>query len=72
LLKSCQIVGVFYGAMTMRDPARARSIGDELLDRVAKGELRPYVSGRYPLERAGEALRLVIDRKVVGKVVVTP
>jgi len=72
LLKSCQIVGVFYGAMTMRDPARARSIGDELLDRVAKGELRPYVSGRYPLERAGEALRLLIDRKVVGKVVVTP
>jgi len=56
----------------MRDPARARSIGDELLDRVAKGELRPYVSGRYPLERAGEALRLLIDRKVVGKVVVTP
>jgi NADPH2:quinone reductase len=72
LLKSCQIVGVFYGAMTMREPARARSIGDELLDRVAKGELRPYVSGRYPLERAGEALRLLIDRKVVGKVVVTP
>jgi NADPH2:quinone reductase len=72
LLKSCQIVGVFYGAMTMRDPALARSIGDELLDRVAKGELSPYVSGRYPLERAGEALRLLIDRKVVGKVVVTP
>jgi NADPH2:quinone reductase len=72
LLKSCQIVGVFYGAMTMRDPALARSIGDELLGRVATGELRPYVSGRYPLERAGEALRLLIDRKVVGKVVVTP
>jgi NADPH2:quinone reductase len=72
LLKSCQIVGVFYGAMTMRDPARARSIGDELLDLVAKGDLRPYVSGRYPLEQAGEALRLLIDRKVVGKVVVTP
>jgi NADPH2:quinone reductase len=72
LLKSCQIVGVFYGAMTARDPALATSIGAELLDLVATGDLRPYVSGRYPLERASEALRLLMDRKAVGKVVVTP
>jgi hypothetical protein len=30
------------------------------------------VSGRYPLERAGEALRAMIDRKAVGKLVITP
>ena len=39
---------------------------------MASGDLRPHVSGRYPLERAGEALRLLIDREAVGKVVVTP
>ncbi len=39
---------------------------------VASGDLQPHVSGRYPLERAGEALRLLIDRKAIGKVVVTP
>ena len=50
-------MGVFYGAMTMRDPALSRSIGDELLDLVANCELQPHVSGRYPLERASEALR---------------
>ena len=72
LLKSCQIVGVFYGAMTARDPALSASIGDELIGLVAAGDLRPHVSGRYPLERAGEALRLLIDRQAVGKVVVTP
>ena len=72
LLKSCQIVGVFYGAMTARDPALATSISEKLIDLVAKGDLRPHVSGRYPLERAGEALRLLIDREAVGKVVVTP
>ncbi len=72
LLKSCQIVGVFYGAMTARDPALAASIGEELLGLVATGDLRPHVSGRYPLERASEALRLLIDRQAVGKVVVTP
>lgn len=72
LLKSCQIIGVFYGAMTARDPALSRAIGEELIDHVAKGELQPHVSGRYPLERASEALRALIDREVIGKVVVTP
>ena len=72
LLKSCQIVGVFYGAMTARDPALSATISEELMGMVANGDLQPHVSGRYPLERAGEALRLLIDRKAVGKVVVTP
>ncbi len=72
LLKSCQIVGVFYGAMTVRDPGLNASIGDELINLVATGDLQPHVSGRYPLERASEALRLLIDRKAIGKVVITP
>ena len=72
LLKSCQIVGVFYGAMTAREPARNAEIGDQLIDWVASGTLQPYVSNRYPLEGAGEALRALMDRTVVGKVVITP
>ena len=72
LLKSCQIVGVFYGAMTARNPVLAGEITDELIELVATGKLRPHVSGRYPLERAGEALRALIDRTAVGKLVITP
>jgi len=72
LLKSCQIVGVFYGAMTAREPARNAKIGDQLIDWVASGKLQPYVSNRYPLERAGDALRAMMDRAVVGKVVIAP
>lgn len=72
LLKSCQIVGVFYGAMTARDPALRDSIVAELLDHTASGRLNPHVSGRYPLEQASLALRALIDRKAVGKVVIEP
>jgi NADPH2:quinone reductase len=72
LLKSCQIVGVFYGAMTGREPARAAQISDQLLEWLASGKLQPYVSARYPLDRAGEALRSMMDRTVVGKVVIVP
>ena len=72
LLKSCQIVGVFYGAMTAREPERNAEISDALVELVASGELQPYVSERYPLERAGDALRAMMDRKAIGKLVITP
>ena len=72
LLKSCQIVGVFYGAMTAREPERSAAISEQLIDWLASGKLQPHVSNRYPLEHAGEALRAMMNRAVVGKVVITP
>ncbi len=72
LLKSCQIVGVFYGAMTARDPELRDAVSNELIELTANGKLKPHVSGRYPLERAGEALRALMDRKALGKVVIEP
>lgn len=72
LLKSCQIVGVFYGAMTQRDPELNAAVTRELLDYIAAGKLNPYVSARYPLDRTGEAMRSLIDRTAVGKVVIEP
>jgi len=72
LLKGCQIVGVFYGAMTAREPELNRSISDQLIELVASGKLQPHVSERFPLERAGEALRSLMDRTALGKVVIAP
>jgi NADPH2:quinone reductase len=72
LLKSCQIIGVFYGAMTVKEPERNAEISQALVDLVASGKLQPHVSERYPLERAGEALRAMMDRQAVGKLVITP
>ncbi len=72
LLKSCQIVGVFYGAMTVREPDLAASIGNELIELTASGKLAPHISDRYGLEQAGEALRSMMDRTSLGKVVIEP
>ena len=71
LLKGCQIVGVFWGAHTMREPqVHLENMGD-LFRMYGEGKIRPRVSDSYPLEKAGEALQLLSDRKVLGKVVVT-
>lgn len=72
LLKGCDIVGVFFGAMNARDPALRDTVSAELMGLVASGQLRPYVSGRYSLEDAGAALRSLIDRQALGKLVIEP
>lgn len=43
-----------------------------LLDLVAQGKITPLIDRELPLEQAAEGLRLIQDRKVLGKVIVTP
>jgi len=71
LLKSCSIVGVFWGAFVGREPQRHRENVAELMQWWTDGKLHPHVSTIYPLERAHEAIRELADRKAKGKVVVT-
>jgi NADPH2:quinone reductase len=69
LLKGCQIVGVFWGAHTVREPqAHAENMAD-LFRMYANGQIKPRISARFPLEQAADALTLMQDRKVLGKVV---
>lgn len=72
LLKGCQVVGVFWGAFTGREPRKNRENIDELLRWYEQGRIKPHVSHTYPLERTPEALRALAERKVKGKVVVVP
>jgi NADPH:quinone reductase-like Zn-dependent oxidoreductase len=43
-----------------------------LMDLVAAGRVKPVIDRVAPLEQAAEGLRLIQDREVIGKVVVTP
>jgi NADPH2:quinone reductase len=72
LLKGASIVGVFWGQFMMRDPGAAYAQFRQLLAWVAEGKLKPHVHAALPLERAGEAMRILLDRKVHGKIVLTP
>jgi NADPH2:quinone reductase len=70
LLKSCQIVGVFWGAFVAREPKRNAQHVAELMALYEKGAIRPHVSATFPLERGAEAIQHLADRKATGKVVV--
>lgn len=71
LLKSCQIVGVFWGAFTARDPAGNKANIQELFDLYAAGKIKPQISKRFSFAEGAQAIRELMDRKATGKVVVT-
>ena len=71
LLKSCQIVGVFWGASIQQDPAGHMRNMLELFDLYEKGLIKPHISASFPMVDAARALDLIADRKVLGKVVLT-
>lgn len=70
LVKDASVIGFTIGALGRLDPARAERNFAVLLGWLTSGRIRPYVSHRLPLERTADALQLIIDRKVIGKVVV--
>ncbi|GGL98843.1 NADPH:quinone oxidoreductase family protein [Deinococcus aerophilus] len=72
LLKGASLVGVFWGEFAKRDPAaNARNLA-RLSGWVLEGQVRPLVSERYTLERGPQAMRDLLERRVTGKVVITP
>lgn len=71
LLKSCDVCGVFWGAFTMREPQRNREHIAQLFRWWEEGKIAPRVTGTYPLERAGEAIAALGERRAAGKLVVT-
>lgn len=71
LLKGCEAVGVFWGSFVAREPERNQANVEQLMTWWREGRLRPHVSETFPLERAGEAIRHIADRKALGKIVVT-
>jgi NADPH2:quinone reductase len=71
LLKGCEIVGVFWGAWVARNPDRHQQSVAELMDLYAAGKIKPFVSERFPLDRAADAIAHLASRQAMGKVVVT-
>lgn len=71
LLKSCQVVGVFYGAFSMRFPEQNRKNFSELMALFGSGKITPLIGAEYSLEEYEDALNCLAQRRAIGKVVVT-
>jgi len=72
LLKERQILGVYWGDWTRRDPAGHARNMRELVGWIRDGRVRPAITERVGLEGVAGALERMAGRKVLGKVVVNP
>jgi NADPH2:quinone reductase len=69
LLRNTEVVGAGWGAYVMGKPDLNREVGAAIGRLVDEGVIRPVVGDRFPLERAGEALQALDERRATGKVV---
>jgi NADPH2:quinone reductase len=71
LLKSCQVIGVFWGDFTARYPDLHAANVAQLMQLYLAGKIKPAVTERYPLARGAEAIARLGARQARGKIVVT-
>ena len=71
LIKGLTVLGVRAGETIRRhSPELGRDYTEELPRLAGLGVMRPHISHRFPMERAADAFRVLIDRQVVGKAVI--
>ena len=72
LLRSYDVLGVYWGAWTLREPQGHRANMAQILDWCAQGKLSSHVHAVYPLEQAPAALKAIAARQVMGKAILRP
>ncbi|MFC5232254.1 NADPH:quinone oxidoreductase family protein [Pseudonocardia zijingensis] len=72
LLNNIDVVGVGWGAFASARPGYLKAQWAELEPHLRSGALDPLISTTLPLDRAAEALALIDERRVTGKVVLQP
>jgi len=71
LLKGCQIVGVFWGASVLKDPKSHQKNITELFELYLRGQIKPRICARFDVQNSGQALQMMQERGVMGKIVLT-
>lgn len=70
LIKGFSVVGVRAGEYGRRFPERGREDREIIWQWAAEGSVEPHIHERFPLADARAGLQMLIDRKVVGKLVI--
>lgn len=69
LLKGASLVGVFWGTFTgLESEVNQKNIA-EINQLLSEGKIKPLISKEVPMENAVEAIKMIGNRGVIGKVV---
>jgi NADPH2:quinone reductase len=68
LIKGASVLGVRAGEAARKNPALGEVRLQALTEWAEAGRIRPNISHRLPLEDYAKAMRLLVDRKAIGRV----
>jgi NADPH2:quinone reductase len=68
MIKGASVLGVRAGEAVRKNPALGEVRIKTLTEWAEAGKVRPNISHRLPLEEYARAMRLLIDRKAIGRV----
>jgi len=68
LIKGASVLGVRAGEAARRDPAIGEARLKSLFEWAEAGKVRPNISHRLPLADVAQAMRLLTERKAIGRV----
>jgi len=68
LIKGASVLGVRAGEAVRKNPVLGEVRLKALLQWAEEGKLRPNISHRLPLQDYAKAMRLLLDRKAIGRV----
>jgi NADPH2:quinone reductase len=68
LIKGASVLGVRAGEAARKNPALGEARMKALNEWAEAGKVRPHISHRLPLEDYVWAMRLLVDRKAIGRV----
>jgi NADPH2:quinone reductase len=68
MIKGASVLGVRAGEAVRKNPALGEVRLKALMEWAEAGKIRPHISHRLPLEDFAKAMRLLIDRKAIGRV----
>lgn len=71
LVKDASVIGYTLGGLQKHNPAHNRQNNEVLLDWLASGRIHPYVSHTLPMQEIQQGYQLIVDREVIGKVIIT-
>jgi NADPH:quinone reductase len=68
MIKGASVLGVRAGEAVRKNPALGEVRLKALTEWAETGRIRPNISHRLPLENYAPAMRLLVDRKAIGRV----
>jgi NADPH2:quinone reductase len=71
LVKDASVIGYNLGNLHRYNPAQGEKNIRTLMGWLSTGHIKPYISHKMKMENVIESYQLLVDRKVIGKVILT-